>query len=599
MPRLNSLGAIILTPVVALLLMAGVGLFFLISNSVDNFANRSISENLSSLARAAYEEADGEIDRCDIKGLDCIHGAQKTIHQMAVFERFEDFAREHEIGLIVEVDGTADFVTGMERADSEEILQLAPAVGARRLQLPNGDESYVRPIAFTPWNWRLILVKDAKAFEALVAEVRIIYVGSALALLLITLVLVVWLRQALVRPIYGIARDFGEGRAPEYKGIKELEFLSSSIGGMMGSLKAKTLHLETTLQSMSDGIAVFDADMRLVAWNEQYVRLYRYPRELMRPGVGFADIMRYNVDRGDYGPGDPEAKLAEIVERARKLDPPRFEIDRSDGTSTEMRRAPMPDGGFVTTYTDITDRKQAARLEIASEAKSQFLENMSHDLRKPITAIIEDVRLLLDSSGDDFSENQRRNMENVQVSSNHLLDMVDELLEMSRIEAGQVEVKPEEVAVETIVGQGLRVIEPVAKAKGLSVETEVEDGLQALTDPRLLSRILMNLAGNAAEYTDEGSISVRARRQGGNLEISVSDTGVGIPEEKLEAIFEKFQQIEPTAGVMKPGMGLGLGLAISREFAHLLGGEIVVESAPGRGSMFMVSVPIGLSETKK
>jgi hypothetical protein len=457
----------------------------------------------------------------------------------------------------------------------------------------------VRPIAFTPWNWRLILVKDAKAFEALVAEVRIIYVGSALALLLITLVLVVWLRQALVRPIYGIARDFGEGRAPEYKGIKELEFLSSSIGGMMGSLKAKTLHLETTLQSMSDGIAVFDADMRLVAWNEQYVRLYRYPRELMRPGVGFADIMRYNVDRGDYGPGDPETKLAEIVERARKLDPPRFEIDRSDGTSTEMRRAPMPDGGFVTTYTDITDRKQAARLEIASEAKSQFLENMSHDLRKPITAIIEDVRLLLDSSGDDFSENQRRNMENVQVSSNHLLGMVDELLEMSRIEAGQVEVKPEEVAVETIVGQGLRVIEPVAKAKGLSVETEVEDGLKALTDPRLLSRILMNLAGNAAEYTDEGSISVRARRQGGNLEISVSDTGVGIPEEKLEAIFEKFQQIEPTAGVMKPGMGLGLGLAISREFAHLLGGEIVVESAPGRGSMFTVSVPIGLSETKK
>ena len=133
---------------------------------------------------------------------------------MAVFERFEDFAREHEIGLIVEVDGKADFVTGMERADSEEILHLAPAVGARRLQLPNGDESYVRPIAFTPWNWRLILVKDAKAFEALVAEVRIIYVGSALALLLITLVLVVWLRQALVRPIYGIARDFGEGRAP-------------------------------------------------------------------------------------------------------------------------------------------------------------------------------------------------------------------------------------------------------------------------------------------------------------------------------------------------------------------------------------------------
>ena len=216
MPRLNSLGTIILMPVVAFLLTAGGGLFFLISTSVDDFASRSIQENLSSLARAAYEEADGEIDRCDIKGLDCIHGTQKTIHQMAVFERFEDFAREHEIGLIVEVDGVADFVTGLERADSEPILQLAPAVGAQRLQLANGAESYVLPITFAPWNWRLILVKNATAFEALVAEVQIIYASSAVALLLITLALVVWLRQVLVRPIYRIAGDFGEGRAPEY-----------------------------------------------------------------------------------------------------------------------------------------------------------------------------------------------------------------------------------------------------------------------------------------------------------------------------------------------------------------------------------------------
>ena len=599
MPRLNSLGTIILTQVVAFLLISGGGLFFLISTSVDDFANRSIQENLSSLARAAYEEADGEIDRCDIKGLDCLRGAQKTIHQMAVFERFEDFARDHGIGLIVDVEGVVDFVTGMEGIESEAILQLVPAVDAQRLRLANGAKSYVRTISFAPWNWRLILVKDATVFEALVAEVQIIYAGSAVALLLITLALVVWLRQVLVRPIYRIAGDFSEGRAPEYKGIKELEFLSNSIGGMMGSLKAKTLHLETTLQSMSDGIAVFDADMRLVAWNEQYVRLYRYPPALMRPGVGFADIMRYNIDRGDYGPGDPEAQLTEIVERARKLDPPRFDIDRSDGTSMEMHRAPMPDGGFVTTYTDITDRKEAARLEIANEAKSQFLQNMSHDLRKPITAIIEDVRLSLDRPGERMPDDQRRNLENVQVSSNHLLGMVDELLEMSRIEAGQIEVKPEEVAVESILEQGLRVIDPVAKVKGMSVKTEVEDGLRVVTDPRLLSRILMNLAGNAAEYTDEGSITICARRQGECLEISVSDTGVGIPTDKLAIIFEKFQQIEPAAGLIKPGMGLGLGLAISREFAHLLGGRISVESVLGRGSVFTVSVPINFGEIKE
>ena len=109
--------------------------------------------------------------------------------------------------------------------------------------------------------------------------------------------------------------------------------------------------------------------------------------------------MRHNVERGDYGPGDPGAQLAEIVERARTLTPPRFEVDRADGTSMEVRRAPMPGGGFVTTYSDITDRKQAVRMELANEAKSQFLQNMSHDLRKPVAAIIEDTRLVLDGRG--------------------------------------------------------------------------------------------------------------------------------------------------------------------------------------------------------
>jgi signal transduction histidine kinase len=259
----------------------------------------------------------------------------------------------------------------------------------------------------------------------------------------------------------------------------------------------------------------------------------------------------------------------------------------------------MPDGGFVTTYSDITDRKQAARMEIANEAKSQFLENMSHDLRKPIAAIIEDVRLFLDVLGKDVIDDRRRNLENIQTSANHLLGMVDELLEMSRIEAGQVEVRPEEVDLEVLALRAVRVIEPVAKAKGVTVQTRIEDGLQVTTDPRLLSRILINLVSNAAEYTPEGLITVSTRRSGGNVEIEVADTGVGIPKDKLEIIFEKFQQVEPSAGIKKPGVGLGLGLAISRECARLLGGDVAVESTPGKGSVFTVSVPIVFGGTNE
>jgi len=593
-PSRRSLQLVVLGPVLALMIAAGGALYFLVLRSAGEFADASIRANLDALARSAFLIADAEVDRQDREGRAGNEQAA-PLYQLNARMRFEDFAREQGVGLIVEVDGAANFVTGVSKADAEAILHLARTAGARRLELPNGHETYVRPIAFSPWNWRLILVRDAKAFEALVAEVRIIYVGSAAAFLLITSLLVVWLHQVLVRPIYGIAADFGAGRAPEYRGITELEFLSNSIHQMMDSLTAKTLHLETTLQSMSDGIAVFDAEMRLVAWNQHYVRLYRYPPGLVRAGESFADIMRYNVDRGDYGPGDPDAQLAGIVERARTLNPPRFEIDRADGTSMEVRRAPMPDGGFVTTYTDITDRKQAARLEAANEAKSQFLQNMSHDLRKPVTAIIEDVRLFLDADGDNPTDEQRRNLENIQTSAQHLLGMVDGLLEMSRIEAGQVEVRPEAVDVEVLARQAVRVIEPAANAKGVNVKTRMEAELRVNTDPRLLSRILINLVGNAADYTAEGSITVSTRRSGSNVEVEVADTGVGIPEEKLGIIFEKFQQVKPWAGVRKPGVGLGLGLAISREFARLLGGKIAVESTLGKGSVFTVSVPIEFS----
>ncbi len=506
--------------------------------------------------------------------------------------RFEDFARDQEVGLIVAVDGVPDFTTGMP-AD-----QVSPAVMALlsgddgRILAPDGGGYYLSAANFAPWNWRIVLAKDARNFDALVRQVRTIYAGSAIGLVLIAALLVFWLRQVLVRPIYGIVRDFSENHAPNYQGVKELEYLSSSIGSMLESLRAKSLHLETTLQSMTDGITVFDLGMRLVAWNQHFVRLYRYPDGFIQPGMRFSDIIHFNVDRGDYGPGDAETKLEEIVERARSLTPPRFEIDRADGLSVEVRRAPMPDGGFVTTYADITDRKQRMRFEAANEAKSQFLQNMSHDLRKPITAIIEDMRLVLADTTGETATGLRRTYESIHANASHLLGMIDELLEMSRIEAGQVAVKPRRFTLEPVIAQIRRVIEPAARAKGLDVEIGVDPGIEAHTDARLLSRVVMNLASNAVENTAFGSIRISARQRGTSLQIDVADTGTGIPPDKLDAIFDKFQRVQPTAGLTRPGMGLGLGLAISREFAILLGGEITVTSDVGKGSVFTVIIPV-------
>ncbi len=593
-----SLQLVILGPAIGLMLLAGLILYFLVLRTVGSYADENIRATLDSLLQNAVTIADSEVDRQNRESRVADADAALAF-QLNARIRFEDFARDQRVGLIVAADDALDFATGVSQEDAKSILESTTGPGTRQVQPRTGTNYYTTSASFTPWNWRILLVKDAADFNALVRQVQLIYGASALALLATASLLVFGMRQLLVRPIYQIAAEFSRGEAPAYKGVKELEHLSNSIGAMLRSLGAKTLHLETTLQSMSDAITVYDADLRLVAWNPQYLRLARYPETLIRPGMHFSDLMRYNIDRGDYGPGDPEKQIGEIMERARTLIPPRFEVDRADGTSMEVRRAPMPDGGFVTTYTDITDRRQSARFEAANLAKSRFLENMSHDLRKPIAAVIEDCQLLLIGGGSGLKESERTIVENVRDNTSHLLGMVDELLEMSRIEAGQVEVKPTAVAVPAAVAQALRVIEPAAKAKGLILKTDVESELEARTDGRLLARILMNLLGNAVEYTSKGSITVSSRRSGSSIEVKVSDTGDGIPADKLGLIFEKFQRVQSTAGITRPGIGLGLGLAISREFAHLLGGEIRVESEMGKGSIFTLTIPAEYGEVQK
>jgi signal transduction histidine kinase len=174
--------------------------------------------------------------------------------------------------------------------------------------------------------------------------------------------------------------------------------------------------------------------------------------------------------------------------------------------------------------------------------------------------------------------------------------MVDELLEMARIEARQIEVRPKLFTVSSVLSQVLRVVEPSASAKGLRCLVRVDHDLEVRGDSRLFARIVMNLLSNAVEYTETGSISVTSRRSGEDVLVEIADTGSGIPPDKLGLIFEKFQRLQPTAGVTRAGMGLGLGLAISREFAHLLGGDIAVESTVGKGSTFTLRIPLVYGE---
>ena len=217
----------------------------------------------------------------------------------------------------------------------------------------------------------------------------------------------------------------------------------------------------------------------------------------------------------------------------------------------------------------------------ASRAKSAFLANMSHELRTPLNAIIGFTRLVMRRSKDVLPPKQYENLEKILISGEHLLSLINAVLDLSKIEAGRVEVRPVEFALEPLLDLCLRTVEPMLRGDRVILTKEVEPGLPTLVqDHEKVRQILTNLLGNAAKFTEAGSIAVHARRQDGEVVVEVSDTGIGIPEQARELIFEEFRQVD--SGSTRQHGGTGLGLAISRRLARLMGGDITVESALGQ-----------------
>lgn len=234
--------------------------------------------------------------------------------------------------------------------------------------------------------------------------------------------------------------------------------------------------------------------------------------------------------------------------------------------------------------------EQGRQLEVASRHKSAFLANMSHELRTPLNAIIGFTRIVMRRSQDRLEPQQYANLEKILASAHDLLSLINAVLDLAKVEAGRVEIDAGEVALVPVLDQCLRTVEPLVK-DGVEVVEAFDRALPAmLVDEEKLRRIVMNLLGNAAKYTPRGTIEVRAGAAGGAVEISVLDTGIGIPAEKLELIFEEFEQAD--ARSTREYGGTGLGLAIARRLARLMGGDIRAESALGAGSTFTLTLPV-------
>ena len=260
-----------------------------------------------------------------------------------------------------------------------------------------------------------------------------------------------------------------------------------------------------------------------------------------------------------------------------------------------------PTGEVITVFgvfKDITEtvvaqeqlRQSRDEAERASQAKAHFLANMSHEIRTPMNGVIGFADLLLESElADEHHEYARM----ISDSGKAMLRLLNELLDLSKIEAGRMQLSREAVDYGHLVRSSVRLFEPNAKAKGIALDMEIADDLpEGVGDKLRVRQIILNLIGNAIKFTEEGSVRIRAREENGKIVIRVIDTGPGIAPDKLNYIFEEFTQLETSAPPGTVGSGTGLGLAIARQLAELMDGELSASSEIGKGSVFTLTLPL-------
>ena len=274
---------------------------------------------------------------------------------------------------------------------------------------------------------------------------------------------------------------------------------------------------------------------------------------------------------------ETERLRAEIAARDAELERLRTEL-------SETNR------GVLALYAELDTQAEALRR--ASDLKSSFLSNVSHELRTPIASVINLARLLLDdpSGASRLDGEQRRQLGFIQRAGETLLEMVTSLLDLARIEAGRMQVTLSEVLVADLLAALRGMFRPLVTNRDVTLAfDEVPAGLALETDEGKLAQILRNLVGNALKFTERGEIRIAAVAEGGSVRFTVTDTGIGIPAEHHERIFQEFEQV---AGPLQArAKGVGLGLPLSRSFAQLLGGSLTLDSAPDRGSTFTLRLP--------
>lgn len=373
--------------------------------------------------------------------------------------------------------------------------------------------------------------------------------------------------------------------------------------------------LQGAIEHIGQGLAVVDKQLRLVAWNQRYLELFNFPPGLIQVGRPIADVIRHNAEQGLCGQGEPDEHVRKRVYHLEQGTRHTSSRMRPDGRVIEVQGNPMPGGEFVMSFTDITVFRNAElalkeanetleervhqrtqeleklnkqlvqatqKSESESKSKSRFLAAVSHDLMQPLNA----ARLFASSLSEIAREKEVKNLSHhIESALGAAEELIGDLLDISRLESGKLEVHPHNFALKDVLYNLNAEFSALAKKQGIEFSM-ISSALFVQSDPKLLRRIVQNFLTNAFRYNPEGKVILGVRRAGRNVRIEVWDNGIGIEEEKQQEIFEEFNR----GSQVRSDQGLGLGLAISKGIAHILGHHITMRSWPGRGSVFSVTL---------
>ena len=395
-----------------------------------------------------------------------------------------------------------------------------------------------------------------------------------------------------------------------------LEEVTTFVDETSNVLRFNRNLLHTALQNITHGISVVDQDLNLVVWNDQYLKLFDYPENLIYVGKPLREVLRFNGERGDFGDRDHKIEISKRIKYLQRASSYSIVRERPDGTTIKSTGEPMPGGGFVTTYEDISEAVRASKLlhqaneelesrvhdrtqelevitrelERNTRSKTHFLAAASHDLLQPINAARLFTHSIAERSAEpDAVKNLASNIDQSLVKANELLRA---LLDVSKLDSGGIQPEPTIFSLEDFIRTLVSEMLPSAEDKEVILYCDVPD-VAIKSDKQLLLSVLQNLVANGLRYSDRcGEVLIRAEanKQDKQVVISVVDKGIGIAEEHLDQIFNEFYQI--TKGGKSQTRGLGLGLSIVKRIGRLLDLKVSVESEVGKGSIFSVRVPL-------